>query len=74
LGWRDAKDSGWRLVPGPGREHIVILTNLPLEEVGGWELCEIYKLRWTIELFFPVAKMPSAVSPLAGGERGCVAT
>ena len=55
LGWRDAKDNGWRLVrlvPGPGREHIVILTNLPLEEVGGWELCEIYKLRWTIELFF----------------------
>ena len=55
LGWRNAKDNGWRLVrlvPGPGREHIVILTNLPLEEVGAWELCEIYKLRWTIELFF----------------------
>lgn len=55
LGWRDAKDEGWRLVrlvPGPGREHIVILTNLPAEEVGAWELCEIYKQRWTIELFF----------------------
>lgn len=55
LGWRNAQDHGWRLVrlvPGPGREHIVILTNLPLEEVGAWELCEIYKQRWTIELFF----------------------
>jgi hypothetical protein len=55
LGCRNAKDNGWRLVRlvrGPGREHIVILTNLPLEEVGAWELCEIYKLRWTIELFF----------------------
>lgn len=55
LGWRKAKDNGWRLVrlvPGPGREHIVILTNLRVEEVGAWELCEIYKLRWTIELFF----------------------
>lgn len=39
-------------MPGPGRDHIVILTNLPLEEVGAWELCEIYKQRWTIELFF----------------------
>ncbi len=55
LGFRDAKDEGWRLVrlvPGPGRDHIVILTNLPVEEAGAWELCEIYKLRWTIELFF----------------------
>jgi hypothetical protein len=55
LGHRNPKDNGWRLVrlvPGPGRDHIVILTNLPLEEVGAWELCEIYKLRWTIELFF----------------------
>lgn len=55
LGWRNAKDDGWRLVrlvPGPGRDHIVILTNLPPDEVGAWELCEIYKLRWTIELFF----------------------
>lgn len=55
LGHRDAQDNGWRLVrlvPGPGRDHIVILTNLPVEEVGAWELCEIYKQRWTIELFF----------------------
>lgn len=55
LGWRNAKDEGWRLVrlaPGPGRDPIVILTNLSLEEVEAWELCEIYKLRWTIELFF----------------------
>lgn len=55
LGHRNAKDEGWRLVrlvPGPGRDHIVILTNLPREEVGAWELCEIYKQRWTIELFF----------------------
>lgn len=55
LGHRNAQDNGWRLVrliPGPGRDHIVILTNLPLEEVGAWELCEIYKQRWTIELFF----------------------
>ena len=55
LGHRNAQDSGWRLVrlmPGPGREHVVILTNLPLEEIGAWELCEIYKQRWTIELFF----------------------
>jgi hypothetical protein len=55
LGHRNPQNHGWRLVrlvPGPGRDHIVILTNLPLEEVGAWELCEIYKLRWTIELFF----------------------
>ena len=55
LGWRGAKDEGWRLVrlvPGPGRDHIVILTNLPPEQVGAWELCEIYKQRWSIELFF----------------------
>jgi len=55
LGHRDAPDNGWRLVrlvPGPGRDHIVILTNLPLDGVGAWELCEIYKPRWTIELFF----------------------
>ena len=55
LGHRNAQDNGWRLVrlvPGPGRDHIVILTNLPLEEVRAWELCEIYKPRWTIELFF----------------------
>lgn len=55
LGRKDPQDNGWRLVrlvPGPGRDHIVILTNLPLDEVGAWELCEIYKLRWTIELFF----------------------
>ena len=55
LGNRNPQDNGWRLVrlvPGPGRDHIVILTNLPLEEVGAWELCEIYKQRWTIELFF----------------------
>lgn len=55
LGYRDAPDDGWRLVrlvPGPGREHVVILTNLPQEEIGVWELCEVYKQRWTIELFF----------------------
>lgn len=55
LGCRNAPDNGWRLVrlvPGPGREHIVILTNLPVEQAGAWELCEIYKQRWTIELFF----------------------
>ena len=55
LGHRNAQDHGWRLVrlvPGPGRDPIVILTNLPLAEVGAWELCEIYKQRWTIELFF----------------------
>lgn len=55
LGHRNARDSGWRLVrlvPGPDRDHIVILTNLPQEEAGPWELCEIYKQRWTIELFF----------------------
>ena len=39
-------------MPAPGRDHIVILTNLPLEGAGAWELCEIYKQRWTIELFF----------------------
>lgn len=55
LGCRDARDNGWRivrLVPGPGREHVVILTNLPVEEIGAWELCGVYKQRWTIELFF----------------------
>lgn len=55
LGCKNAKDEGWRLVrlvPGPGRDHIVILTNLDADEVGAWELCEIYKQRWTIELFF----------------------
>jgi hypothetical protein len=55
LGHRNPQDNGWRLVrmiPGPGRDHIVILTNLPLDEIGAWELCEIYKQRWTIELFF----------------------
>lgn len=55
LGHRNAQDNRWRLVrmvPGPGRDHIVILTNLPPKEVGAWELCEIYKQRWTIELFF----------------------
>lgn len=55
LGHHNAQDHGWRLVrlvPSPGRDHIVILTNLPIDEVGAWELCEIYKQRWTIELFF----------------------
>lgn len=55
LGDRGAKDHGWRLVrlvPGPGREAIVILTNLGPGEVGARDLCEIYKQRWTIELFF----------------------
>lgn len=39
LGHRNAQDNGWRLVwlvPSPGRDHIVILTNLPSEEVGAW--------------------------------------
>jgi hypothetical protein len=55
LGWHDPLDRGWRLVrlvpPGTGKP-LMILTSLPADTIGAWELCEIYRQRWSIELFF----------------------
>jgi hypothetical protein len=55
LGWRTLLDRGWRVVrlvpPGRG-EPILLLTNLKACDLGAWEICEIYRQRWTIELFF----------------------
>lgn len=55
LGRRALVDRGWRvvrLVP-PGRsEPILLLTNLKPHDLGAWEICEIYRQRWSIELFF----------------------
>lgn len=55
LGHRNPVDRGWRLVRliPPGKsEAITILTNLKSIDLGAWETCEIYRQRWTIELFF----------------------
>lgn len=55
LGWRTLLDRGWRVVrlvpPGRG-EPILLLTNLKTCDLGAWEICEIYRQRWAIELFF----------------------
>jgi hypothetical protein len=55
LGWRTKLDLGWRVVrmvpPGRG-EPILLLTNLAAGDLGAWDVCEIYRHRWSIELFF----------------------
>lgn len=55
LGWRNPVDRGWRVIrlvpPGKG-EPILLLTNLQAADLGAWEICEIYRHRWSIELFF----------------------
>lgn len=55
LGWREKLDRGWRVIrlapPGRG-EAILLLTNLKAGDLGAWEICEIYRQRWAIELFF----------------------
>ena len=41
-----------RLVPAGGGEPLLLLSTLSHDELGAWELCEVYRLRWKIELFF----------------------
>jgi muconolactone delta-isomerase len=55
LGWRRRIGGDWRLVvfQAPGmKEPIRILTTLPVEAACAWDLSEIYRRRWQIELFF----------------------
>lgn len=55
LGWRRRIGGDWRLVvfQRPGmKEPIRILTTLAQEAAGAWDLAEIYRRRWQIELFF----------------------
>jgi hypothetical protein len=55
LGDEKPIDRGWRVVrmiiPGTG-EPLMILTSLPVDSLSAGELCEIYRRRWSIELFF----------------------
>jgi len=55
LGDEKPIDRGWRVVrmiiPGTG-EPLIILTSLPEDSLGAADLCEVYRRRWSIEMFF----------------------
>lgn len=55
LGDEKPVDRGWRLVrmimPGSGKP-LMILTSLPADTLSAMDLCEVYRRRWSIEMFF----------------------